>query len=68
MSETKLAALPVEPSRGMIIAALEASLVFNRGRGVDRTNPDDEGGAPAEMVRIVWRAMRAKLIEESDNA
>jgi hypothetical protein len=68
MSEPKTTALPVEPTRGMIIAALEASLAFNRERGVDQTNPDDEGGAPAEMVRVVWRAMRAKLIEECDNA
>jgi len=56
--------IPYEPSTGMIIAALEASLQFNRDRGVDRTSPDETGGAPAEMVRVVWRAMRKKLIEE----
>lgn len=56
--------LPDEPSTGMIIAALEASLRFRDERGLNDVQPDSPGGIPSEMVRVVWRAMREKLIEE----
>ncbi len=44
-----------------IIAALEASLKFRDERGLDDVQPDSPGGIPAEMVRVVYRAIRPYL-------
>ena|SRR5579885_791794 len=57
-------ALPADPSNGMIIAALEASLRFRDERGLNDVQPDSPGGIPAEMVRVVWRAMVERLTAE----
>ena len=46
-----------------IIAALEASLKFREERGVDNIQPDSPGGIAAEMVRVVYRAIRPYLTQ-----
>lgn len=49
--------LPEEATTSMIIAALQASLKFRDERNLDDVQPDSPGEIPAEMTRVVWRAM-----------
>lgn len=57
-----------EPSNGMIIAALAASIAFRKEVGMRDIQPDTPGGVPAEMVRVVWRAMLERMLVEQDGA
>jgi hypothetical protein len=56
-SERESCSLPDEASTAMVIAGLQASLHFRDERDLDDVQPDSPGGIPAEMTRVVWRAM-----------